>query len=491
MRRRRGSATALNASVVVAARAMRPSYAHKGMRQGHGSRVPHGASPAVNVGSGDGIRAAGAGPAAGPLTAWDRLVVATDGPPAGTALAPRRVPLARHRALVGLLGAVAVSDLGSKLTFLALPWLVLVTTRSPAAMGVVSAAELLPFVVSSAVSAPLIDRFGYRAVAIATDLGSAAVVALIVTTHTAGMAWLVMLVALLGTLTGTGHNAGVVALRPAAETAGADLLRVTSVYYGIARLNDLVFVPLGGVLIAGLGTSTAMLADAVSFAASAALVAGCVPGARPTLHAPGRGYFAAIGDGLAFLRRDRLLPRMLAVYCVTNLCHQANISIFVPLWIHDVLHSATALGVLTGGYALGGLLGSAAYTVVAGKVSRYRVFLVGFLLAGAPRYLAIAFGHQLAVGVVAFALSGLAVSPILTLSGVVMYQRVPEAMQARVFGVATAVSMAGMPLGVLLGGWAAGALGLRAAALIVGAAYLAAALAPTVGRDTWRQLDGA
>ena len=90
--------------------------------------------------------------------------MATDGPPTGAAAVARRGPLPiRRRALVGLLVAVAVSDLGSKLTFLALPWLVLVTTHSPAAMGVVSAAELLPFVVSSAVGAPLVDRFGYRA----------------------------------------------------------------------------------------------------------------------------------------------------------------------------------------------------------------------------------------------------------------------------------------------------------------------------------------
>jgi MFS family permease len=154
-----------------------------------------------------------------------------------------------------------------------------------------------------------------------------------------------------------------------------------------------------------------------------------------------------------------------------------------------VLRSPTALGVLTGSYALGGLLGSAAYAVMDRRVSRYAVLLVGFPLAGAPRYLAIAFSHDLTGAVVAFALSGLAVSPILALSAVVMYRRVPEGLQARVFGVATAVSSAGMPLGVLLGGWAAGALGLRAAALIVGAAYLAAALAPAVGRDVWRQLD--
>jgi hypothetical protein len=48
--------------------------------------------------------------------------------------------------LAALLAAEVVSTTGSQMTLLALPWFVLVTTGSPARMGVVVAADLLPMV---------------------------------------------------------------------------------------------------------------------------------------------------------------------------------------------------------------------------------------------------------------------------------------------------------------------------------------------------------
>ncbi|MFD0592970.1 hypothetical protein ACFQZ4_10800 [Catellatospora coxensis] len=50
------------------------------------------------------------------------------------------------KGLVGLLIAGTVSRIGSVLTFLAIPWLVLETTGSPSRMGLAAAAELLPYV---------------------------------------------------------------------------------------------------------------------------------------------------------------------------------------------------------------------------------------------------------------------------------------------------------------------------------------------------------
>jgi hypothetical protein len=52
--------------------------------------------------------------------------------------------LLRARGLRPLLAAQIVSGVGSQMTFLALPWFVLVTTGSAARMGVVLGVELLP-----------------------------------------------------------------------------------------------------------------------------------------------------------------------------------------------------------------------------------------------------------------------------------------------------------------------------------------------------------
>ena len=50
----------------------------------------------------------------------------------------------RNRGLAALIVAEIVSSLGSRITFLALPWFVLVTTGSAARMGIVLAVEMAP-----------------------------------------------------------------------------------------------------------------------------------------------------------------------------------------------------------------------------------------------------------------------------------------------------------------------------------------------------------
>jgi hypothetical protein len=50
----------------------------------------------------------------------------------------------RNPSLLALLVAEVVSSVGSRMTALALPWFVLVTTGSPTRMGAILAAELLP-----------------------------------------------------------------------------------------------------------------------------------------------------------------------------------------------------------------------------------------------------------------------------------------------------------------------------------------------------------
>ena len=50
----------------------------------------------------------------------------------------------RKTPIVALVAAEVVSILGSRMTYLALPWFVLVTTGSPSKMALVLAAEIAP-----------------------------------------------------------------------------------------------------------------------------------------------------------------------------------------------------------------------------------------------------------------------------------------------------------------------------------------------------------
>ncbi len=99
---------------------------------------------------------------------------------------------------------------GTRVSMIAIPWLVLTTTGSASQTGLVAFAELLPLVVVQALAGPVIDRLGARRVAITGDLLSMVVVGLIPLLHLAGalsFPALLALVAVAGGLRGAGDGA--------------------------------------------------------------------------------------------------------------------------------------------------------------------------------------------------------------------------------------------------------------------------------------------
>ncbi|MEO3816905.1 MFS transporter [Plantactinospora sp. B24E8] len=410
-----------------------------------------------------------------------------------------------RRPLVGLLVAEVVSLTGSRMSMVALPWFTLVSTGSASRTGVVAFAETLPYVLVCALGGPLIDRLGARRVSIGADVASGVAVAAIPLLHLAGLLHfgaLVGLVAVAGTLRGFGDNAKRVIFPETVEAAGMSMTRATSVHDGLHRLATLLGAPLAGLLIAVLDAPTVLLLDAATFAVGAAVLAVTVAGRwrsgeavskvdAPDGHDDGPGresYLAALRVGLRYLRREPLIHGIVLLLFVTNLADAAYGGIIAPVWAAEVVGSSVALGLLSATFATGAVLGNVVFTAVAPKVPRYAIFAVGFLLAGAPRFVALAFLDPLwAVYTVSF-VAGLSIAAINPILGAVSYERIPASLRARVLGLTQAAAWAGIPLGGLLGGLAVTGLGLTGAAVVFGAAYLAVTLLPFL-MPVWRELD--
>src|SRR3954468_22205236 len=75
--------------------------------------------------------------------------------------------------LAMLLVAYALFTLGSMVTMVAVPWLVLTTTGSATKMGLVAAATTMPFLITSVFATPAADRLGMQATVIITSIGGA------------------------------------------------------------------------------------------------------------------------------------------------------------------------------------------------------------------------------------------------------------------------------------------------------------------------------
>ncbi|MEU4437632.1 MFS transporter [Micromonospora chalcea] len=383
-----------------------------------------------------------------------------------------------RRELYTLVGADLLSNLGTRISVVAIPWLVLETTGSPTKMGLVAAAETLPYMLSSALATPWADRFGVRRTSVFVDAASAVAMAVVALAPWLGFGTLLVLVAVAGGLRGIGDRVKHVLFKPAAERAGVPLIRLTSAYDGLARGMTLFGAVLGGLLIDWVGLTRAIWIDAATFAVCALLIGVLVRPPAPTQPAPREPYLRALRGGFAYLRTDRTLMIMLLVVSVSNMFANASVAVWIPLWVNQVLGDPAGFGLLLGVFSGGALLGNVLFTMFGTRLPAGTTFALGLTLSGAPRLLALALSDDLVVVLVVTFLSGIGIAAVNPLLGASLYQRVPGELQTRVLGISGSVAFLGLPVGALLGGWSVALLDLTPALLVMSVVCLVLTVGP-------------
>ncbi|MFH9396552.1 MFS transporter [Streptomyces sp. NPDC017413] len=403
------------------------------------------------------------------------------------------------RPLAGVLAAIAVSVTGTRISLVALPWFVLVTTGSATMTGLVAFCEMAPYVVVKAFTGPLVDRIGPRAVSWTTDLASAAAAAAIPLLHSLDLLSfpvLLGLVAVIGAARGPGDLAKEVMVPEAAERCGTPLVRATGLSGVIERIASTIGPAAGGTLVALLGPMTGLVVNAACFALGSVIVAVALPrgmGQRvmdPSAPAGGEeaGYWRRFGEGFTFLRHEPLLLAVIVMVGITNLLDAAMTTLLVPVWAGESGNGPVAIGLIgsvMGAAAVGGSLIAA---LAAHRLRRRLVVLGGFLLAGAPRFLVLAVDAPLGAVLAVFAVSGFGAGFINPVLGAVLVERVPRRLLGRVNALGDSLSWSGIPLGGLLAGAAVSAVGLTPVLLACGAAYFLTTNLTGL-RPEWRAMD--
>ena len=164
----------------------------------------------------------------------------------------------RNRSIAALLGAETISSLGTQMTWLALPWFVLVTTGSPSRMGIVFAAEVAPMAVLGIASGGVVQRLGARRSMLVSDFARAPLIALVPVLHRAGVLSFGLIVALvaLASLFTVPYFSSQRLILP--EVLGDDEQAVTQAnsLFEATRVTAFVGPAVAGVLIGAIGRRT-------------------------------------------------------------------------------------------------------------------------------------------------------------------------------------------------------------------------------------------
>ncbi|MGW7194259.1 MFS transporter, partial [Streptomyces sp. NPDC054838] len=409
-------------------------------------------------------------------------------PPAGSAPPPRRL-----LPLLTLVAVSGVSSLGIAMTLIAVPWFVLHSTGSGARTGLVAAAEMLGLLCSAVLAGPVVDRLPARAVSTGADVLTAAALALVPLLHARDalpLPALICLVFVVGAARGPADTGKQLLLTGAMESARVPAERATSAVEGARRIGMMTGAPLAGLLIATAGPVRTLCADVAAMLLCALLVALLVPAAAATGTAgPGAAsYVRDLRTGWTRLRGDRLLRAMTTVLLVTNALDGALNGVLYPAYGTRVLHSSSLFGAMVTAIGAGALLGAALFGWIGHRAPRRALFVAAFVLVGAVRCAALAAEPAPAALLVLLAVSGIGSGVVGPLMMSVAYQRVPQDVRGRVFGLLVACALAATPLGMLGAGVLLDHWGLTWSLMATGAVYLGVTLAPLVLR-VWRQLD--
>lgn len=402
-------------------------------------------------------------------------------------LSPRTAPLA------GLIAAHAVSLTGNMITLIALPLYALTELGSAATAGLVGAFATAPVVLGGFFGGALADRIGHRRASVAADVVSGAAIAVVPVLHHADrlpLGALLTLVFVAGVLDTPGQTARTALLPELASRAGVPVERAIGLFEAVERGARLIGAPVAGLLVAGLGALSVLAIDAATFAVSAALVAGFVPGGDATAGRTSQSYWRDLVDGVRFLVRDPLLRAMVLLTMVTNSFDAAKSAVLLPVYADRELGGAAAFGLLVGVMGGGAFAGSLAFSAWGARLPRRAAFVISFLLAGAPPHLAMAAGFPLPALIAVTVLAGFAAGVLNPLMGAVELARIPPGLRARVYGVIGAGCWAVMPVGSLAAGYAVQHAGLTATLAVVGAGYAVVTLTPLLG-GPWLSLNRA
>jgi MFS family permease len=361
-----------------------------------------------------------------------------------------------------LLAATGVSVTGDGAFLAAAPLLAASLTRDPFAVATVTAAFYLPWLLAGLPAGALVDRWPRRHVMVTADLVRAAVLATLAVLALVGQASIPLLVGvvLVVGVAQTFFDAAAQAVIPVlVGRHKQDLARTNGRYWALDTVGrSLAGPPIGSATFA-LSKPLPFVADALSFAASAALVS-----RLPNMPVSGNRHepiVSAIRAGLSHLVRTRELLALALSMGTYNFGFNVAMATFV-LYATDVLNVANAgYGVLLAASALGGIVAGWKAAPLTRNLSYRQTMALASVVQGLA-WLGIALLHNGIAAGALLAMLGAASTMTSVAAGSARQALTPDELLGRVVSAFRLFGLGAAGLGALIGGVVADVYGLHA-----------------------------
>jgi MFS family permease len=377
----------------------------------------------------------------------------------------------RHRDFLLLWTGQSVSRVGDQFTGLAVPYIAAyLLGAGPAEMGLLGAAQTLPFLLFGLLVGVWVDRRQRRSVLILADLGRGTLIAAIAVLGLAGLlhlAYLYVFGFFIGVLTvffDVAYQAYLPALVQRAQLVDANSKLETS-----NTIASFAGPSIAGPIIDLFRAPFAMLFDAASFFFSAGSLAAIRVRESIVPRSPSESVLGQILEGIRIVGRDSRLRYIAACTAWSNFFSSAVFSALFFLFLKELGFIATTIGLLFAAASIGGIGGALVSGRIAKRIGVGPAIVLGAALFSFPT-LPLPF---LPAGPIAFLALGVMLG--VSFFGNLLYNInqvsfrqaiVPVRLQGRLNATMRTIVWGTLPLGALTGGALGEGIGLRSALIV-------------------------
>ena len=384
----------------------------------------------------------------------------------------------RNRDYILLWSGQLVSNIGTQVSQLAFPLLILALTHSPAQAGIAGALRALPYLILSLPAGALIDRWDRKRIMIICDTGRALAlasipIALVLGRLTIAQIFLVTIIE--GTLF-VFFNIAEAACLPRVVPK-AQLPAAVAQNFATDSIMVLIGPPIGGAFYA-LGTLFPFLTDAITYAASVISLFFIKTDFQEKRVAAPRKLWIEIREGLRWLWHQPLIRSIAILTGGNNLINSGYTLIIIVLAQH--MHASPVLiGLILAIGGSGGLIGA----IVAPFIQKHVRF--GLVISGTSWIFALSMPlYIIASNVLALGLITAASFLASTIYNIVQFSYrsalIPDELQGRVNSVFRLIALGGQPLGLALIGFLIQGVGIVQTILLCSLGLFLLALMATV-----------
>jgi MFS family permease len=396
-----------------------------------------------------------------------------------------RRSLLRDRNMAVLFAGETVSELGSSMTFLVFPLIAIGLGASPFMIGVIAAATNAAWLVVALPAGAWVDRIRRRPILIATDIGSALLLASVPVAaawHVLTVTQLVITGFLAGALSVT-FDVAYPAFLPSVVPPGR-LVDGNGLMEAGANAAQVAGPSLGGVLVQVVGAPATLLADAVSFVVSACALATIrVPESHASSmvsaeRGPRASLRADIVAGLRYVVHGSTLRALVTSVTVANFIFGGYAAVVLVFYARQLGLPAAAIGAIVAVAGVGGIIGSLVAGPLARRVGDARLLWISTMVT-TPLLLLVPLGRPggwLALPVIGVIGANAAIAAFNVCVRAALQRNVPAEMLGRVTASIRVFSRGSLPLGALVGGALASAATPRFALFAMLACFVAVPL---------------